>query len=226
MFLTLVLRGCVILGLVIALVGSWSAVRRRTVSRAFGTGCGILLVAKVYALAVDFLVGLKLVFEADTSLRSSPVYHFLNDVIEPIGLLVMISAAICRMWPYTPYEPVNRLHLRSIWAHWLNGKQLLAAAMVSLAILPVSAFLSLLVLKTNGAPIVTPFVVLLSIPSVVTWLLSSRYLEALRVEGDTSTERPTALWAYGVSSLGSIAAIFFALTAFIMMGLQQGWIRP
>lgn len=174
-------------------------------------GCVILLCTQIGTFVFEFLA-------LHSSQQLWELYRWTTLILQPSGMLALVASAIFGVLPKAAQEQVDH-------PAWSYGKRLLTSAMISLAILPVGMGITLAMLKTRELIIGTTLVGLLAVPSIVTWLLASRYLEALRVETAPSGQRPIGLWAYGIASLSSLGAIFLALFAFILLGLQQGWIQ-
>jgi hypothetical protein len=196
------------------LVGVVVGIRAISAGRAAASlcvvGCGILLLEQIGMFAFDL-------FALYANHQVLEVYQWASLLIYPVGTLSLLAAAIYGILPAAPTKQTER----STWSH---GTRLLLSAVTSLAILPISLGIVVAMINTRETMVSTTFLALFTMPSIVTWLLASRYLESLRVESTPSEQRPVTLWAYGVASLSSLGAIFCFIFGFILLGLQRGWI--
>lgn len=187
-------------------VGAWFCV----------VGCGLLLWEQLGTLLANVLVTYRVV----NVIRMTQWTSFF---ISPLGLCALTLAAVWGAWSH---ERGARPSADEDPNAWSRGKKLLVVAMLTLIALPISAILVLAMVDATGTVVVpTTIVWLLTVPSIVTWILASRHLEALRIETPPSGQRPTTLWAYGVASVSSVGAIMCALFAFILLAIQEGWIE-
>ncbi len=173
--------------------------------------CGMALCEQTGAFAFHFL-GLSSFQQLDH------IYPYVRGMLVPVGVFALVTPAISLFWNDAKGRPVEQ-------PVWSQGQRLLASAIIAAAILPFSVGLALAMLKWRELFVPTAVASVLAVPGVIVWLLASRYLEKLRVQKDPD-ERSITLWAYGIASLGSLGALFSALFAFVLLGLQQGWIRP
>lgn len=209
---SLVFRGVLTLGLLASLIWSIREISaKRRMSFVTLPTCGIALCEQTGAFAFHFL-GLSSFQQLDH------IYPYVRGMLVPVGVFALVTPAISLFWNDAKGRPVEQ-------PVWSQGQRLLASAIIAAAILPFSVGLALAMLKSRELFVPTAVASVLAVPGVIVWLLASRYLEKLRVQKDPD-ERSITLWAYGIASLGSLGALFSALFAFVLLGLQQGWIRP
>jgi uncharacterized membrane protein len=208
----LVIRSVLALAFAAGMIwGIRGAMAKRPKGLLFATGCGLFLCEQVGTLALYFF-GLH-------EFEQVKYLHRMAQVITWGMGQGLVFAALSSIWYETKSTHVDQ-------PAWSHGKQLFMYAMMSLAILPISGGLALAMLRSSELVMSTVNAALLAVPSLFVWLQASRHLETLRVQPDGATERPITLWAYTVASISSVGALFCALFAFVLLGLQQGWIQP